>query len=495
MGYLPAAICFVLTLVIGGFAIDGRSLWTDEIGTWFLTQANDWPHWLERFLAHTNSDGQIPLYHATMHLWVQWFGDAEKALRAANLPWLLLALLGLSRMPVDNRLRWTTVAVFSGNALLWYQINDARPYVLHVAGACWTLTGCMRLLQAKPLDTEISRSWRELLFGSVLLLGGSVLGALWLFGVLVAFGVLYRARVLTLLRQALSSPASSLIGLFSVTLVLGVAVHSHLAGARASQAANFSLAGFAYGLMEITGSAGLGPSRHALRLGLAGSDQLQLALMLMLSAACASALLLAWLRCPERIFLSIAVFVPLGMLIGLGMLLHWRVIGRHASAVLPLLCLGLAWQLNHWWTTGGARGKAWTLILTAGLLASTTSIRLAERHEKDDYRQAAAWANDALQQGHRVLWLADERALAYYGLARLRPEGLAEFPPGLIPYTRYPEHATEPLPAVVVFSPREGVDVRGLARPVLSSGRYRIDATAVAFERHRLEYTNTSTSP
>jgi hypothetical protein len=183
------------------------------------------------------------------------------------------------------------------------------------------------------------------------------------------------------------------------------------------------------------------------------------------------------------------------MLIGLGMLLHWRVTGRHASAVLPLLCLGLAWQLNYWWTNGGAGGKAWTSILTAGLLASATSIRLAERHEKDDYRQAAAWASEALQQGHRVLWLADERGLAYYRLARLRPEGLAELPPGLIPYTRYPEHAAEPLPAVVVFSPREGVDVGGLARPVLSSGRYRIDATAVAFERHRLKYIDASTAP
>jgi hypothetical protein len=49
-------------------------------------------------------------------------------------------------------------------------------------------------------------------------------------------------------------------------------------------------------------------------------------------------------------------------------------------------------------------------------LVSCLSLRYAERHGKDDYRAAAAFAKAALRNDRQVWWSAAEQGAGYYGV-------------------------------------------------------------------------------
>ncbi|MFG6443425.1 hypothetical protein [Roseateles sp. LKC17W] len=485
--YLP--ILLLVTLAVGALAIDQRSLWTDEIGTWSTAVANGPMDWALRFWHHHNSDGQIPLYHLFMYLWTQAAGTSELALRLANLPWLLLALLGLHRLRLEAPVRWLAIGIFCLHPLVWYQLNEARPYLLHLAGACWLMTGCINLLQAQRED-DTDTSWRELLIGSFLLIGSSALGAFWIFGALAAFIACNRPPLMSLIGAARRQPGFTLLLLLGCALIITVAAHSHLSGARASLAASFSVGGLVYGFIELLGAAGLGPSRHDLRTQLRLADPTQLGMMFAAAVLLACCLLAAWRGLKgarPRCFAAISLLLPIAMLAAVGLLLHWRVVGRHLSGALPLLCLAMACFAHKAWQEKQliARGLAAAMLLA--LAASTLAIRVADRHGKDDYRQAAQWARAALQEGKVVLWLANERAIGYYRLAGWTPDGIVDMPAKLIPFTHYPAYKATgaPAPDIVIYSPREGVDPSGLARPLLQTGAYTRTDTAIAFELHQ----------
>lgn len=471
-------------------AIDNRSLWTDEIGTWELTLPTSFAAWATGFGSHYNSDGQLPLYHAYMWAWVQLFGDHEWTLRAANLPWLLVAVAGLHRLAEGGlKFRWLLTAI-GINAFLWYYLNEARPYVLYIAGAFWMLAGMRRMCRTTLSAAESKAALHEFLFGSVVLIGGSILGVFWIGSCVLTVALLYRPSAIQIMRDARKQ-----WGLVVLATVLGggfiaIAVNSHFSGARAAQTAAFSVAAMGYGIFELLGAAGLGPSRHDLRSTLLTADRLQLVLMAILAALSATAVLLSWWRLPARrlrLAVALAAGLPLVAMVALGVVLHWRVVGRHLGALFPLIVLGHAAFLGQAFAD---RKRLLPSLVAAGLLmglaASALSVRWAPRHGKDDYRQAAAWTQEALRQGRSVLWLADERALAYYGLATPGPGYKDTVAASLTPFSRYPKDglANAQWPDEIVFSPREGVDPGRRARHLLESGRYERTATTTAFDRY-----------
>jgi hypothetical protein len=103
-----------------------------------------------------------------------------------------------------------------------------------------------------------------------------------------------------------------------------------------------------------------------------------------------------------------------------GFAMHWRVLGRHMIAALPLLNLLFALGLAKLCEREG--GRAWLLRVTIAisfLLAfvwSSSSLRFSDRHRKDDYRAAANVARQELASGKRVWWAADALGARYYGL-------------------------------------------------------------------------------
>lgn len=495
-------IALAMALLLGLLAIDNRSLWTDEIGTWDLTLPATFAAWLSGFLHHYNSDGQIPLYHAYMWAWVRVFGESEWVLRAANVPWLALAIAGLLRAAPGQPVRRGLLLAVGCNAFIWYYVNDARPYILYVAGACWLTAGMLNLARVPAEAAAASapaqavatadKALREALLGAVVLVGGSVLGSFWIASALLALVLFRRAQALALWRAMLRQWPIVLLAIGAAAVLLGVAIHSHLSGARASQWASFSLAGMGYGFIELLGAAGLGPSRNELRVKLAGADPLLLVMMGTLACLSAAAVVLGFLQVRNtrlRAALVLAAGLPLLVMLLLGVVLHWRVVGRHLSALLPLLLLAQAIFIAGLFDPACRKPwRALALILLAGLLLSALAVRWMPRHGKDDYRQAAQWAKQAIAAGQSVVWIADERGLAYYDLAVPGIGYRDSTSRQLIPFSRYPARAADtPWPDVLIYSPREAVDPYRKARWLLDTGRYAVAARATAFELYRLQ--------
>ena len=111
---------------------------------------------------------------------------------------------------------------------------------------------------------------------------------------------------------------------------------------------------------------------------------------------------------------------PIAIVILSGFAMHWRVLGRHLIAALPLLNLLIAIGLAKSCEDENGRLLSWrSTIAVSVVLAfvySSFSLRFADRHRKDDYRAAATVAKQELAGGKRIWWAADALGARYYGL-------------------------------------------------------------------------------
>ena len=84
-------IAFLLSLLVGLIAINRDSFWIDEaFSAHYAVQPTvaSWWHYLS---GDVGSDTQMPLYMFYLWVWEKFSGSSEWALRAANIPWFLLA--------------------------------------------------------------------------------------------------------------------------------------------------------------------------------------------------------------------------------------------------------------------------------------------------------------------------------------------------------------------------------------------------------------------
>lgn len=483
-------MAILAALAIGLLAVDGRSLWTDELGTWYLTRPDTLAQWAAGLWHCVNSDGQIPLYHLYMRMWSGAFGDSELALRLANIPFLALFLLAICKAPVDRNVRFWALLLSAVHAFFWYYANDARPYLMYVAGAAWVTVALMRLALSDEatLATSANTAFLEICVGIPLLIGGNILGAFWLLIVVPALAFYRFDAFLAVLKAALRHRAALLVSLTVSVAIVAVALHSYFNGARASQAASFSLAGVAYGVIELFGLAGLGPSRNALRQASLTANLVAAMPMLLAAVAVALGYGLAWKSARDRglrWFALVCAVGPILVLVGLGILLHWRVVGRHMSAVLPLLIFSMAAFLSHVWSKRLSWQRGLVISLIGLFAVSSLLIRWSPSHQKDNYRQAAVWATKALTAGKTVLWLADERGIDYYD-TRVGGTLVPAVQSGkLMPSVSFPLPLKGPMPDCIIFSPREAVDPTGLVRQLLVSGKYQLVDQAMVFELYQ----------
>jgi hypothetical protein len=164
------------------------------------------------------------------------------------------------------------------------------------------------------------------------------------------------------------------------------------------------------------------------------------------------------------------------------------VVGRHLFATVPVLNLVLALGLLRLWDTPAGRLQAAGRLAAAACLAalalSALSMRFAERHAKDDYRLAAAIAQDALARGQRVWWAADYLGARYYRLPGSfdhigeltgihQPPSCADLP-GVQATSNLSAECMRSLsaPDLVVFARPETFDKGGDIGRYLQAGRY-----------------------
>ena len=316
--------------------------------------------------------------------------------------------------------------------------------------------------------------------GLIVLAGSSLLGTIWA-------GAAMGTTVLAASWQRQQLRITRLVAPAVVLVAALAALGAYYAwtlkqGARASTAGGTDARNVAFIAYELMGLAGLGPGRTGLRAGgLSAFSPYLLSLGFLAVAVGATVVAGAahiWRTTDRRILL--ACIVILGgaafLLLAVGFVKHFRILGRHFAPVLPVLLAVQAAGLAALWRRRTGKIVALAFLLLS--LGSAASFRFAPRHAKDDYRSAAAAAQAALKRGERVWWNADRSGALLYGV----PLGSSS-DSALMLFNPTDGFATEaPTPTTVIVSKADIYDSHGALADYLRENRYQPVASFMAFE-------------
>jgi hypothetical protein len=407
---IPIRICLTTTaaLLIGMAAITRQSLWMDEGGTAFRALMPTLEEWWRMLLHLRGSDVQMPLYMFLAWLWHQAGALSEYALRAANLPWLVIAALALGRVRF-----WPLVCLCSPFVL--YYTGEFRPYAMQIAAGTMAASALSKVMSNK--DAAGFDGVHALCFSCIFLLFSSLTGAVWAAGVALAALVAnpgWLSRKEFWLKVApWILPAAAAAAFYVYTL---------LQGYRATEVRGAGLLSIIFGFYEMAGLLGLGPARNELR----GSPSAIIPWLWLLipAAICIGASWLigvhTWIqtvspRCVAAA--ACAVVVPIIILAAIGVAQDFRVLGRHMSPVMPAVLLPIAasFTVRTWKGLPGAVPATVALLF---MTWSSLNLRFLERHARDDFRQATELAVSALTKGKRVFWQAEMHTARYYAFRK-----------------------------------------------------------------------------
>jgi hypothetical protein len=494
----------LLQVAVMLLAISNESLWIDEFWTAHFGAMKSFSEFVALLLVPSGS--QTPLHFLHFFLWGQLDPANEFFFRLANLPLFLAGQLAVfwALRDYPKTFAYLFVALSALHPMVWEYANEARPYVMMYAGSQMILAYLLHL-HASSARGRAAEPLVLLLFvlGGILLFGASLLGAFWVFaaGVHVLVHHLRRSTWRTLLQGA--NPWLLAL-LLIVTAILSVYyLNSLLKGAGASRLASSTPASVLFAAYELLGLAGIGPSRLALRSQGAAALAPD-AVGLLAAASVLSIILVVGLKqaagrlgARQLMWLGALGLFPVLVVVLSGFVMHWRVLGRHLIAALPLLnlllALGMATLLQP--DARKAQGPR-RLLAVAGflfLVYSSCSLRFAEKHDKDDYRGAAAVALESIAQGQRVWWAADVIGARYYGLPGEfdvmgeltgvhKPLACSDLP-GVQPVANALLPCLQALsaPDVVILSKPETFDSKGDIAGYLKAGQFSAAQSLPAF--------------
>jgi hypothetical protein len=476
----------LLLLAVFACAISGQSLWIDEACTALKAQQPTLAGWWQQMRHDQGSDLQMPLYM----LWI-WgcgkiFGTSELALRAVNLFWFAPGLLALTRaLAGQRRLQRAVFLTTALSPFAWYYLDEARPYAMQLGASLFLFAALFRWRQNPAAAATERGRVRGYVVAVVLLAGGSLLGMIWAAAALAMLRVIFPpADFRSLIRNNLSA---WLVGLISSALLGGYYLWTLHAGARASAVGTTDGKSLAFVFYELLGFAGLGPGRLEIRAGNWQAFQacgINLALLAGLLV-----ILLGWAikqlfesRERKKIYpLLLLLAGPVVFILVAGVILHFRVLGRHFTPFAPVLFFALAAGAAAAWRQS-VIGKAVVIGFFALYLFSSLSLRFAARHEKDNYRAAAALATAALAHGQSVWWNADYNGAIYYRVSMAPRDGLSQHGQAILRVNETPEMILATAPADVIIASRSDVyDGFGTLAEFLQSAHYQQITNLAAF--------------
>jgi hypothetical protein len=479
MHLLPVAITLV---VVGLVATDSRSFWIDECVTAEFakkpTIAECWRTMLRV------PEVQQPLYMLYMWGYTHLFGSGELVLRVAGLPWFVVGAWLFVR--ALGRILGSTLApalVIATNAFVWYYANEARVYLAQL-GLALAIVGCaIECIRSAHSGATAIGSFQLFLVSLVLFCGTSILAAAWGAFFLVAFlACIPRATVFQWFHATRSTTAVCAVALAVLAAYYAWTMTLH---AKATTVGTTTMQTVVFVFYELLGAAGLGPGRNDLRA--TGASTLKtFAAPILLYAGVVGWVI--WCGAKEiarrfgtkRILLVAAlVLIPFLALCAIGIATRFRVLGRHATPLLPFLWVVLAFGISRL-----VQAKARTALIVAGMfcclsLVSSVSIRFAARHEKDNYRDAAAFARRDALAGGTVWWSADRFGADYYNLSQNDPTLGRRV--NLVIETSAEDLKKLPEPGTVVTSKPDTYDPSGAVAEYLAAREYDIAARLAGF--------------
>jgi hypothetical protein len=475
-----------LAVLIGVAAITTQGFWMDEASVGTIAGQSTLANWWQAMKADNGSTAQMPLYLLYAWSWEKIFGHNEWWLRLSNLPWLALGLLAIPR----RQTAFLLLMVFS--PFVWFYLNEFRPYVMQIGISLLLLGALWRLAGTSSAPDQSGRGEGILTglfcFGLVALSGSSLLGVIWVGAAgAAAMLVLGWPRVLRLARQnALTLVITSLV----LIALAGYYLWSLERGNRATPGAT-GIGNTLFAFYELFGFAGLGPGRTQIReIGFSSIPPFVIPLALqgvvtafVFFAGCKHVVQ----QTPRRVWLGGAASLGAAviLLLAVGVLKHFRVLGRHFAPLAPALILLLAVGLRSLWSRAGWR-RWLAVFFVLFSIASSISLRFAGRHAKDDYRTAAAIAIAANANNEKVWWCADASTGLYYRVPLSPRESLAA--PGRVWLASHPSVqllANQPPPDLLILSKPDLYDENGLMRPYLENHHYIMFETLPAFSLWR----------
>lgn len=465
-------------------AISNESLWIDEFWTAYFAQTPSFKAFFDLLMVPSGS--QTPLHFLHFYLWEQLVPRGEFLMRLANLPVFVAGQMALywALRPYPAKLSTLVLALGALHPMVWQYANEARPYILMVSGAQLMLAYLLHL-HAPPAAAGRAdlRFLAFFVIGGIALAGASMLGVFWVCAACL-YAALHHWRHASW-RVLMGAAGLLLLGLFAAAMAV-LAVYylgSVLQGQGASRLSTSTPATVAFAGYELMGLLGLGPSRLDLRdRGLSALGPY--AVRLLATTMATLVVLLMGLQATRKrmgggALLVVVAFslLPVVAVIASGFAMHWRVLGRHLIAALPLLILLLAMGLVALLDPVRRHGRAWRRAVAIAwlvlLTASSLSLRFADRHSKDDYRAAAAIAKHSLAQGQRVWWAAGTVGAHHYAvpgdfdylaeLMSLQGRVSCSDLPGVQSVTNLPQDCLRMLsvPDIVITSKPETFDTRG----------------------------------
>jgi len=419
----------VVLMLVFACAINGQSLWIDEACAAFKARQPDLAGWWGQMLREKGSDLQMPVYMFWIWLCGKIFGAGELALRAVNFFWFapgLLALLWALSRRVALQLAVFLAVVTS--PFVWSYVNEARPYAMQLGASLFLLAALFHWSE-NPITTAAKRGWVcGVVMALVVLAGSSLLGMIW---AVAAVAILMIVLPVDDFQRLIRRHAGVwLTGLVSLVLLGGYYLWTLKFGARASAVGATGWKSPVFIIYELSGFVGLGPGRLEIResngqgfqtYGMALAGFAGLAVIL---SGLAGRQLFQSGQTKKWLAVALWLAMPATIILAAGLVLHFRVLGRHFTPLAPVwlfflaVGVGAAWQWNR-------LGRAVVIGYFLLCLVSCLSLRFAARHEKDDYRTAVALAKAALARGQSVWWNADDSGAAYYQLP-LATNGVSE---------------------------------------------------------------------
>lgn len=397
-------ILAIVAFGIGIMAITRQSFWMDEGGPAFKALMPTIKDWWQMTLRLGGSDTQMPVYMFFLWIWEKLVGHGEFTMRAINLPWLAIAVLSLRKVRY-----WPLVCLTS--PFILYYTGELRPYAMQIAAGAFAASALMEVRRAR-LEGEM-KGIHSTAAASLLLSCSSLTGTIWALGLWMGFFLLVpqwlKRREFWVRLFPWMIGALIIAAYYSFTL---------LKGYRAAGMESSSILSVLFGFYELIGLLGYGPGKNELRESLT-SIVAYLPILVPVFLSIFSAWLWgtwSWMKKSSLqtiAAVSCAVILPILILTSVGLVMDFRVLGRHLSPVIPAVLLPIALAL----TTQGPWSRAGRIVASLAIVCSfgsAISLRFLERHERDDFRLASTLCLRALKNGNTVWWQADMNCMRYY---------------------------------------------------------------------------------
>lgn len=417
-----ARIALLLGLLLLAVMVSNDSLWLDEGDMALYAIQPDFHSWLHYLRNDVAADCQMPLSMFCAWVGGKTLGTAEWQLRAINVIWGALALLGMYRAGKRLNLPWLPL-LLAMQPYFWFYMNEARPYAAQIAGGAWLLAAFVEFIS----DQAEGERWAWVFSGAMIFLClATMLAPVPILAVLIAAAIVARSGRWQISRKS----ALILIGGALANIPIGIYYASTLArGAKGAQLWRVDFKFFGYVIYEFTGMTGLGLAIDRIR-ELARSPHL----------AAALAHNIVFFVLPAFAFVALAVVLLLGLrkpaegaqaalvrggilVLGIGSLIFVAVglciqkafWARHFAPLFPFYAALLGMAVSRVWTR-----RLWIKCLAGALICllcySALNLRFAERHRKEDYREAARIAKQMLAEHKSIWWLASPYVAQYYDL-------------------------------------------------------------------------------